>query len=118
VSPDGRMLCGCVEYWLPDGVNSAMELIEKKDELAWIEEERKDMKNTNERVATDSKNQEVIRCGDVIHYHTMILLMMIIIISISIIPSIPISIIPFLVIHTKEAGWLLCAIFMMKNYFD
>ena len=61
------------------------------------------MKNTNERVATDSKNQ-VIRCGDVIHYHTMILLMMIIIISISIIPSIPISIIPFLVIQTKEVG--------------
>ena len=39
-----------------------------------------------------------------IHYHTMILLMMIIIISISIIPSIPISIIPFLVIQTKEVG--------------
>ena len=46
MSLDGRMLCGCAEYWLPDGVNSAMELIEKKDELAWIEEERKDMKNT------------------------------------------------------------------------
>ena len=40
MSLDGRMLCGYAEYWLPDGVNSAMELIEKKDELAWIEEER------------------------------------------------------------------------------
>lgn len=55
VSPDGRMLCGCAEYWLPDGVNSAMELIEKKDELAWIEEERNETKNANERVPGDSK---------------------------------------------------------------
>ena len=39
VSPDGTKLCGCAEYWLPDGVDSAMELIERKEELAWMEEE-------------------------------------------------------------------------------
>ena len=30
VSGGGRMLCCCAEYWLPDGVNSAMDLIEKR----------------------------------------------------------------------------------------
>ncbi len=29
VSPDGNMLCGCAEIFLPDGVDSAMEIIEK-----------------------------------------------------------------------------------------
>jgi activator-of-BECN1-regulated-autophagy protein 1 len=32
VSPDGSTLCCCAEYWLPEGVDSAMELI-KREEL-------------------------------------------------------------------------------------
>lgn len=27
VSPDGKTLCACAEYWLPDGVENAMELL-------------------------------------------------------------------------------------------
>ena len=30
VSPDGKTLCACAEYWLPDGVNSAMELLDRE----------------------------------------------------------------------------------------
>ncbi|KAL7433239.1 hypothetical protein ACHAXM_003478 [Skeletonema potamos] len=36
MSKDGKILSACAEYWLPDGVNSAMELI---DSLREIEEE-------------------------------------------------------------------------------
>lgn len=31
VSPDGKTLCACAEYWLPEGVNSAMELMRKEE---------------------------------------------------------------------------------------
>jgi len=61
VSPDGKMLCGCAEYWLPDGVNSAMELIEKKEELAWMDEEKNETKNSageNSGNANGSSNKK------------------------------------------------------------
>eukprot|EP00526_Cylindrotheca_closterium_P007767 CAMPEP_0113634660 /NCGR_PEP_ID=MMETSP0017_2-20120614/18055_1 /TAXON_ID=2856 /ORGANISM="Cylindrotheca closterium" /LENGTH=671 /DNA_ID=CAMNT_0000545383 /DNA_START=210 /DNA_END=2222 /DNA_ORIENTATION=+ /assembly_acc=CAM_ASM_000147 len=32
VSPDGKTLCACAEYWLPDGVNNAMELLEYQND--------------------------------------------------------------------------------------
>ena len=32
VSPDGKTICACAEYWLPDGVNSAMELLRRDDD--------------------------------------------------------------------------------------
>jgi len=32
VSPDGKMLCACVEYWLPEGVDNAMDLVHKEEE--------------------------------------------------------------------------------------
>ena len=32
ISPDGQTLCACAEYWLPDGINSAMELIGRGEE--------------------------------------------------------------------------------------
>jgi hypothetical protein len=32
VSPDGKELCACAEYWLPEGVNSAMELVQHDDD--------------------------------------------------------------------------------------
>lgn len=32
VSPDGKMLCACAEYWLPEGVNNAMELLQGGDD--------------------------------------------------------------------------------------
>ncbi len=60
VSPDGRMLCGCAEYWLPDGVNSAMELIEKKEELAWMDEERNETKKANEQ-GSGNMNKPIVR---------------------------------------------------------
>lgn len=31
VSPDGKKLCGCADLWLPFGVNSAAELIEREE---------------------------------------------------------------------------------------
>jgi hypothetical protein len=34
LSPDGKTLCACAEYWLPDGVDNAMDLLRKK-ELAY-----------------------------------------------------------------------------------
>lgn len=30
VSPDGKTLCACAEYWLPDGVDNAMELLNRE----------------------------------------------------------------------------------------
>lgn len=42
VSPDGSVLCACAEYWLPDGVNSAMELLEKEEQLLAKENENAD----------------------------------------------------------------------------
>ena len=33
VSPDGKVLCACVEYWLPDGVDNAMELVHNEEVL-------------------------------------------------------------------------------------
>ena len=32
ISPDGKRLCACVEYWLPEGVDSAMELVFKEED--------------------------------------------------------------------------------------
>ena len=32
VSPDGKMLCACAEYWLPEGVNNAMDLLQRDEE--------------------------------------------------------------------------------------
>lgn len=32
VSPDGKVLCACAEYWLPEGVNNAMELLQREEE--------------------------------------------------------------------------------------
>lgn len=34
ISPDGKRLCACVEFWLPDGVDSAMELVFQEEEKA------------------------------------------------------------------------------------
>lgn len=31
VSPDGMTLCCCAEYWLPDGIDSAMELLKREE---------------------------------------------------------------------------------------
>lgn len=33
VSPDGKTLCACAEYWLPDGVDNAMDLVYKEERL-------------------------------------------------------------------------------------
>lgn len=32
VSPDGKTLCACAEYWLPDGVDNAMELLHREEQ--------------------------------------------------------------------------------------
>jgi len=48
VSPDGTKLCGCAEYWLPFGVNSAMEYKEKQEEMAWMEDEKKSRNGCND----------------------------------------------------------------------
>jgi hypothetical protein len=32
VSPDGKVLCACAEYWLPDGVENAMELLHQQED--------------------------------------------------------------------------------------
>ena len=32
VSPDGKMLCACAEYWLPEGINNAMEMLQGDDD--------------------------------------------------------------------------------------
>jgi len=32
VSPDGKMLCACAEYWLPEGVNNAMDLLQREED--------------------------------------------------------------------------------------
>jgi hypothetical protein len=32
VSPDGKKICACAEYWLPDGVDNAMDLLETENE--------------------------------------------------------------------------------------
>lgn len=31
VSPDGKVLCACAEYWLPDGIDNAMELLQNEE---------------------------------------------------------------------------------------
>jgi activator-of-BECN1-regulated-autophagy protein 1 len=61
VSPDGKMLCGCAEYWLPDGIDSAMELIEKKDENAWNEEETRNTTATGAQGEQNSTSRPVAR---------------------------------------------------------
>ncbi|KAL7579106.1 hypothetical protein ACA910_019137 [Epithemia clementina (nom. ined.)] len=33
VSPDGKFLCACVEYWLPEGVDNAMDLVNNEELL-------------------------------------------------------------------------------------
>jgi hypothetical protein len=32
VSPDGKKICACAEYWLPDGVDNAMDLLETEND--------------------------------------------------------------------------------------
>ena len=31
MSPDGKSLCACAEYWLPEGVDNAMELLQREE---------------------------------------------------------------------------------------
>ena len=57
ISPDGKMLCGCAEILLPPGVDSAMELIEKKEEKAWLEEV-KQSNIINNKKKTSKKTQD------------------------------------------------------------
>jgi hypothetical protein len=33
VSPDGLTVCACVEFWLPDGIDNAMDLLQKEEGL-------------------------------------------------------------------------------------
>ena len=33
VSPDGKTLCACAEYWLPEGVDNAMELLQQEERV-------------------------------------------------------------------------------------
>jgi len=40
VSPDGKLLCGCAEFFLPNGVKSAMEKIDDHDEKDKMGQER------------------------------------------------------------------------------
>ena len=44
VSPDGKTLCACAEYWLPDGVDSAMELLVKEEEAYDAEIKEQEMR--------------------------------------------------------------------------
>lgn len=63
VSPDGNMLCGCAEIFLPDGVDSAMEIIEK---TTWkyngddddINIRSSSTNNTNNNDAMNDKNNK------------------------------------------------------------
>lgn len=51
VSPDGKSLCACAEYWLPEGVNNAMELVHQ-EELRYENEQRREDIEAERRVCT------------------------------------------------------------------
>ena len=42
MSPDGKVLCACAEYWLPDGVNNVIDLLETEEILFLKENEDTD----------------------------------------------------------------------------
>ena len=50
VSPDGKTLCACAEYWLPEGVNNAMELVHQ-EELRHEEEQRRADREVERRLS-------------------------------------------------------------------
>lgn len=56
LSRDGMVLSACAEYWLPEGVNSAMELIQSLQE---IEEKANSPADTNSSPANDSSRSPV-----------------------------------------------------------
>merc|ERR1719291_1067873 len=41
LSADGKILSACAEYWLPEGVNNAMELLQSQQELEEEEEDQR-----------------------------------------------------------------------------
>jgi hypothetical protein len=54
VSPDGKTLCACAEYWLPEGVNNAMELLHR-EEMNFDA----DSQDANAEAAGDDKTADV-----------------------------------------------------------
>ena len=62
VSPDGKTLCACAEYWLPEGVNNAMELVHQ-EELRHEEEQRRADREVERRLSAhtsgDSRSSAV-----------------------------------------------------------
>jgi hypothetical protein len=61
VSPDGKTLCACAEYWLPDGVDNAMELLHLEEqaynaEVEKTEEAARQLENSRELTSVDAQD--------------------------------------------------------------
>jgi activator-of-BECN1-regulated-autophagy protein 1 len=64
VSPDGKTLCACAEYWLPDGVDNAMELLQQQqqdDSDDEDHEEGADDGDRNRNATNDDDEDEEMR---------------------------------------------------------
>jgi hypothetical protein len=48
VSPDGKTLCACAEYWLPEGVKNAMELLHREEMAYRAEVDREELERQRE----------------------------------------------------------------------
>lgn len=60
VSPDGKTLCACAEYWLPDGVDNAMELLHLEEqaynaEVEEAEEAARQLENSRKLTSADAQ---------------------------------------------------------------
>jgi len=60
VSPDGKTLCCCAEYWLPDGINNVMDAVypDERDESFVDSEEEEDDDNSETDVGTDNVERQ------------------------------------------------------------
>ena len=54
VSPDGKTLCVCAEYWLPDGVDDAMVLLRREELAHEADARRRESVASNMEISTDN----------------------------------------------------------------
>ena len=58
LSPDGKTLCACAEYWLPDGVDNAMELVQHEERSIVSEDDDSSIGEIEENARTTAASTD------------------------------------------------------------
>lgn len=58
VSPDGKTLCACAEYWLPEGVNNATDLLHPRDNDDYYGDSDDDSSSDESSYCSDKESEK------------------------------------------------------------